>query len=53
MDNIYSLQAVLADDACLPEGDFLPQGPSLKIKRSDVGYSGRKSRAVISKGERR
>jgi hypothetical protein len=44
---------VLEDDAYLPGGEFLPQGPTLKIKGSDVGYSGRNSRAVVSKGERR
>lgn len=53
MYKIYSLQAVLEDDAYLPEGEFLSQGPTLKIKESDVGYSGRNSRAVTSKGERR
>jgi hypothetical protein len=53
MDKIYSLQAVLEDDEYLPEGEFLPEGPTLKIKGSDFGYSGRNSRAVASKGERK
>jgi hypothetical protein len=49
MDKIYSLQAVLEDDEYLPEGEFLPEEPTLKIK----GYSGRNSRAVACKGERK
>jgi len=33
MDNIYSVQAVLADDAYLSEGEFLPQGPTFENKK--------------------
>jgi hypothetical protein len=44
---------VLEDEAYLPEGEFLPQGLTLKIKESDGGYSGRNSRAVASKAERK
>jgi hypothetical protein len=45
MEKNYSLQAGLEDDAYLPVREFLPQGPTLKMKGPDVGYSGRNSRA--------